>query len=53
MVDEYFEDIVKFFTIGMAPQGYTITQKKKLVFKETDYQLIGGRLYKLGPDEIL
>ena len=28
-------------------------QKKKLVVKALDFQLIAGKLYKLGPDEIL
>jgi hypothetical protein len=31
----------------------TITQKKQLVVKATDYQLIIGNLYKLGVDRIL
>ena len=28
-------------------------QKKQLVVKDLDFQLIAGNLYKLGPDEIL
>ena len=28
-------------------------QKKQLIVKASDYQLIVGKLYKLGPDEIL
>ena len=31
----------------------TISQKKQLVVKASDFQLIAGQLYKLGPDEIL
>ena len=29
------------------------SQKKQLVVKDLDFQLITGPLYKLGPDEIL
>jgi hypothetical protein len=31
----------------------TVAQKKQLVVKATDYQLIAGKLYKLGADVIL
>jgi hypothetical protein len=31
----------------------TVVQKKQLVVKEEDYQLIPGNLYKLGSDGIL
>jgi hypothetical protein len=37
----------------MAPSEYTIPQKKKLVVHVTDFSLIAGHLYKMGPDEIL
>jgi hypothetical protein len=36
-----------------VPQGYTIVQKKKLVVRTTDYQLVVGHLYKMGTDSIL
>ena len=42
MVNGYFGDIVKFLNTGLTPQGYTIAQKKQLVVKEIDYQLIVG-----------
>lgn len=32
---------------------YTTTQKKQLVVKAANYQMIVGQLYKLGLDEIL
>ena len=32
----------------MAPTQMTVAQKKQLVVKETDYQLIAKNLYKLG-----
>jgi hypothetical protein len=37
----------------MAPSDMTFAQKKKLVVKVVDYQLIAGSLYKLGTDGIL
>jgi hypothetical protein len=37
----------------MAPSEYTITQKKQLVVHAIDFSLIVGKLYKMGPDEIL
>jgi hypothetical protein len=53
MVDDYFTDIVQFLSTGMAPSDMMVTQKKKLVVKVVDYQLIAGSLYKLGTDGIL
>jgi hypothetical protein len=53
MVDDYFTDIVQFLSTGMAPSDMTIVQKKQLVVKAADYQLIAGSLYKLGADGIL
>jgi hypothetical protein len=38
---------------GFAPREFTTTQKKHLVVKVEDYQLIVGHLYKLGVDNIL
>lgn len=37
----------------MAHAHFIVTQKKKLVVKALDYQLISGQRYKLGLDEIL
>lgn len=53
MVDSYFEDIVQFLSTRMALTDYKVAQKKQLVVKATDYPLIAGHLYKLGPDEVL
>jgi hypothetical protein len=53
MVDDYFIDIVHFSSIGMAPSDMRVTQKKYLVLKDEDYQLIVGILYKLGTNGIL
>jgi hypothetical protein len=44
MVDDYFSDIVQFLTTCMAPSDMMDIQKKKLVVKEKNYQLIAGNL---------
>jgi hypothetical protein len=53
MVDDYFIDIVQFFSTIMAPSNMKVAQKKQLVVKKTDYQLIPCNIYKLGVDGIL
>ena len=53
IADEYYEDIIHFLTIGWAPVEFTKQQKKQLVVKATDFTLIAGQLYKLGPYEVL
>ena len=52
-IDDHFTKIVQFLSTGMAPSEYTITQKKHLVVRIADFSLIAGKLYKMGPDEIL
>jgi hypothetical protein len=52
-VDAHFVEIVQFLSIGMAPHEYTVIQKKQLVVRASEFQLIAGQLYKMGPDEIL
>jgi hypothetical protein len=37
----------------MAPREYTVIQKKQLVVRVADFQIIAGQLYNIGPDEIL
>ena len=53
MVNDYYEQIVQFLATGTTPEYLTTSQKKQLVVKATDFQLIARQLYKLGPDEIL
>jgi hypothetical protein len=53
IVDEYFADIIEFLSTGFAPREFTTAQKKNLVVRAADYQLIAGHLYKLGEDNIL
>jgi hypothetical protein len=48
IADEYFADIIEFLSRGFAPREFTTTQKKILVVRAADYQLIVGHLYKLG-----
>ena len=53
IADDYFKDIIEFLTMGTAPTEYSEKQKKQLVVKVADFTLIAGKLYKLGPYEIL
>jgi hypothetical protein len=53
IVDEYIVDIIEFLSTGFAPKEYNTTQKKNLVVRVVDYQLIAVHLYKLGVDNIL
>ena len=52
MVDDYYEHIIQFLAMGTTPEELTTSQKKQLVVKAVDFQLIAGQLYKLGPNEI-
>ena len=53
MVGDYFMDIAEFLSSGVALAYYTVAQKKQLVVRASDYQLIAGQMCKLGPDDIL
>jgi hypothetical protein len=53
IVDEYSVDILQYLSTGAAPQEYNTTQKKNLVVKVVDYQLIARHLYKMDTDTIL
>jgi hypothetical protein len=51
--DEYYVGIIEFFSTRFTPKEYNIAQKKNLVVRSADYQLIARHLYKLGADNIL
>jgi hypothetical protein len=53
IVDEYFYDIIDFFSTIFSPKEYNTMQKKNLVVRATYYQLIVGDLYNLGADNII
>eukprot|EP00253_Pinus_taeda_P017205 PITA_17205 len=53
VADNHFVDIIHFITTGMAPKGYTSSQKKKLVVRATHFLMIVRHLFKMGADEIL
>jgi hypothetical protein len=53
VVDEYFADIIQYFSIGTAPQEFNIVQKKNMVVSVVDYQFIAQKLYKMGTKNIL
>ena len=50
MEDDYYAHIIQFLETWIAPEGFSTIQKKQFVVKASDFQLIVGRLYKLGPD---
>jgi hypothetical protein len=52
-IPDYLSDIAVFLMTNTTPEGYSATQKRHLVVREVDYQLIVGQLYKLGLDSIL
>jgi hypothetical protein len=53
IVDEYFVDIIDFLSAGITPKEFNTAQKKNMVVRAANYQLIVGHLYKLGADNIL
>jgi len=53
IVDEYFADIIDFFSTCFAPREFTTKKKKIPVVRTADYRLIVSHLYKLGADRIL
>ena len=53
MFDDHYRDIIQFLSTGYTPTEFTIAQKKQLVVRAVDFQLIAGQLYKMGLDEIL
>lgn len=53
VADGHFEDIIHFLTTGIAPEAYTVQQKKELVVHVDNFSIIVGHLYKMGTDEIL
>jgi hypothetical protein len=40
IVDEYFSNIIEFLSTRFSPKEYNTTQKKNLVVRVVDYQLI-------------
>jgi hypothetical protein len=52
-ISDYLSDIALFLTTGTMSEGYSATQKRHLVVRAADYQLIASQLYKLGLDNIL
>lgn len=53
ITDDYFAYIIEFMVIDNAPVEYTKKQRKQVVVKATNFTIIAGQLYKLGPDQIL
>jgi hypothetical protein len=53
IIDEYFADIIEYLSTRIVPQELSTAQKKNLVVRVVDYQLIVGKLYKMGANNIL
>jgi hypothetical protein len=53
IVGEYFVDIIEYLSTWIAPQEFITAQKKNMVVRVENYQLIAGGLYKMGTDNIL
>jgi hypothetical protein len=53
IVDECFAYIIQYLSTGTAPQEFNTTQKTNMVVRDAYYQLIAGKLYKMGADSIL
>lgn len=49
VTNENFMDIIKFLSMGITPQEYTMQQKKELVIRVKKFTLIAGHR---GADEI-
>jgi hypothetical protein len=48
VADEYFVDIIEYLSTGIAPQEFNTMQKKNLVVRAADYQLIARTLIQNG-----
>ena len=53
IADDHYAPIIQFLATGVASEDMTTSQKNQLVMKASDFQMIAGHFYKLGPDEIL
>jgi hypothetical protein len=53
VVDKYFVDINKYLSTWVASHDFSTAQKKILVVRVVDYQLITGHLYKMVAVSIL
>ena len=53
MVDGYYDQIIQFLAMCATTEDLATSQKKQLVVKALNFQLIAGQLYKLGLDDIL
>jgi hypothetical protein len=53
VVDEYFTNVIEFLSTRVVPKEFSTTQKKNLVVRAIDNQLIAGHSYKMGAYNIL
>ena len=53
LIDDHYAPIIYFLATGVDLEDMSTGQKKQLVIKASDFQLIAGQLYNLGLDKIL
>ena len=53
IAEDHYAPIIHFLATGVASEDMSTSQKKQLIVKASSFQLIAGKLYKLGIDEIL
>jgi hypothetical protein len=53
VVPNQLAEIMEFLMTSQDPTGYTLAQRRQLVTRSAEYQLIVGQLYKMGADGIL
>jgi hypothetical protein len=51
--NKYFTNIIQYLSTRTVPQEFNTAQKKNLVVRAANYQLIAGHLYKMSADSIL
>ena len=52
IADDHYALIIQILATSVSLEEMSTGQKKQLVIKDSDFQLIAGQLYKLGPNEI-
>lgn len=50
---DWYVDVCHILSTGSYPSGYTPLEKRQLLLKSKPFTLLGGQLYKAGPDGIL
>ena len=49
----WFADIAKYLVAGRLPPNLSFKERSRIVIKSAPFTWIGGKFFKLGPDQIL